>query len=75
MTRELLLAQASDWGFLLRNESSAEYAEKRVRQHLANFDETWNICTTFKNVERLSELELESPIFQDIPWNIFEPYQ
>lgn len=75
MTRELLLAQASDWGFLLRNESSAEYAEKRVRQHLANFDETWEICTSFKNVERLSELELESPIFQDIPWNIFEPYQ
>jgi 1,4-alpha-glucan branching enzyme len=35
--RELLLAQASDWPFILRTGTSPEYARKRVREHLARF--------------------------------------
>lgn len=76
MTRELLLSQSSDWGFLLRNESSSDYAEERVRGHLARFDEVWKL---FAGVEdkngRLEELEKATPLFEDVPWNIFEPYQ
>jgi 1,4-alpha-glucan branching enzyme len=36
--RELLLAQASDWPFILRTGTSPEYARKRVKEHLQRFN-------------------------------------
>jgi len=35
--RELLLAQSSDWPFILRTGTSPEYATRRVKEHLARF--------------------------------------
>src|SRR6185437_7802889 len=35
--RELLLAQSSDWPFILRTGTSPEYARKRVKDHLLRF--------------------------------------
>ena len=35
--RELLLAQASDWPFILRTGTSPDYARKRVTEHLLRF--------------------------------------
>ncbi|MFH0911848.1 MAG: 1,4-alpha-glucan branching protein domain-containing protein [Planctomycetota bacterium] len=35
--RELLLAQGSDWTFILRTGTSPEYAGARIRDHLARF--------------------------------------
>ena len=35
--RELLLAQSSDWPFILRNRTTPEYARRRVHQHLDRF--------------------------------------
>ena len=35
--RELLLAQASDWPFILRTGTSPEYARSRVKDHLLRF--------------------------------------
>ena len=37
MLRELMLAQASDWPFIMRTGTSPEYARKRVRDHLTRF--------------------------------------
>jgi 1,4-alpha-glucan branching enzyme len=51
--RELLLAQASDWPFILNAGTSPDYARQRVTEHLSRFntlykqlnsgacDETW----------------------------------
>jgi 1,4-alpha-glucan branching enzyme len=36
--RELMLAQASDWPFILRNRTTPEYARRRVHDHLDRFD-------------------------------------
>jgi 1,4-alpha-glucan branching enzyme len=36
--RQLMLAQASDWPFLIVRDQAARYAEERVRGHLARFD-------------------------------------
>jgi 1,4-alpha-glucan branching enzyme len=36
--RELLLAQASDWPFIIKNGTAVEYARRRVADHLARFD-------------------------------------
>jgi 1,4-alpha-glucan branching enzyme len=35
--RELMLAQASDWPFILRTGTNPEYARRRVTEHLLNF--------------------------------------
>jgi 1,4-alpha-glucan branching enzyme len=35
--RELLLAQASDWPFIMRTGTSPEYAKRRVKDHLLRF--------------------------------------
>ena len=37
MVRELLLAQSSDWAFILTMETSAWYAERRFRDHVHRF--------------------------------------
>ena len=36
--RELLLAQSSDWPFILKNRTSVGYASRRALEHLARFD-------------------------------------
>ena len=35
--RELLLAQASDWAFIMKTNTTVEYAKKRTRDHIARF--------------------------------------
>jgi 1,4-alpha-glucan branching enzyme len=37
MGRELLLAQSSDWPFIITMETAAHYAERRVRDHVHRF--------------------------------------
>jgi 1,4-alpha-glucan branching enzyme len=74
MTRELLLAQSSDWSFLMRNEPSREYAEKRARQHFENFDRVRGISTHSGDDGVLDEIEEANPVFPDLPWNMYEPY-
>lgn len=74
MTRELLLAQSSDWGFLMMNEPSREYAERRTNEHLENFDRVWAVTPRSVGKEVLDEIEDKNPIFPDLPWNLFEPY-
>ncbi|MDR6224753.1 1,4-alpha-glucan branching protein domain-containing protein [Desmospora profundinema] len=36
--RELMLAQASDWAFIMDNRTMVDYALKRTKQHVARFD-------------------------------------
>jgi 1,4-alpha-glucan branching enzyme len=37
--RELLLAQSSDWQFIISTGAAADYAEKRIRQHCSDAEE------------------------------------
>ena len=38
-TRELLLAQSSDWQFIISTGAAADYAERRFRQHCDDAEE------------------------------------
>ena len=38
LARELLLAQASDWAFLMKTGTAKEYATKRTMDHLVRFN-------------------------------------
>ncbi len=36
--RSLLLAQASDWAFIMKSETAKDYALRRTRDHIARFN-------------------------------------
>lgn len=64
--RELMLAQASDWPFILRTGTSPGYARERVTHHLLRFIELHEQLTTTQVDEaRLAEIESLDPVF---PW-------
>lgn len=74
--RELLLAQSSDWAFIIKTGTMVDYAKKRTKQHIHNFnglyeDIKWNKI----NPEWVSELEWKNNIFPDINYKHFLPYQ
>lgn len=70
--RELLLAQASDWAFIMKTGTMVEYARKRTRDHISRFtritdaierndvDETW-----------LAEIERRDNIFPEIDYRVY----
>jgi 1,4-alpha-glucan branching enzyme len=70
--RELLLAQSSDWAFILRNGTVTDYARRRVVSHLRRFrhlaaqirggrvDEAW-----------LARLEATDNLFPALDWQEF----
>lgn len=41
--KELLLAESSDWPFLIEKDRSAGYAEKRIGSHIDNFDRLFSM--------------------------------
>jgi len=71
--RELLLAQSSDWPFLVTTGQAADYASERFRSHQLRFHRACEIArhgTTADEVE-LRSLERADNPFKDIEVNAF----
>ena len=67
--RELLLAQASDWPFILRAGTSPDYARRRVKDHLLRFIALHDQLTATKVDEKwLAEIESRDNLFPDVNW-------
>ena len=67
--RELLLAQASDWPFILRTGTSPEYARRRVKDHLLRFSKIYEQLGGSKVDEVwLTEVESKDNIFPEVNW-------
>ena len=65
--RELLLASASDWPFILTHRTVVSYAEQRVRDHLARFDRLHDALASDRiDLELLESLESEDAAFRDL---------
>lgn len=65
--RSLLLAQASDWPFILKSGTTDEYAKKRLTDHLARFNYLHDSIRKNRIDERyLTALEIMDDIFPDI---------
>jgi 1,4-alpha-glucan branching enzyme len=72
--RELLLAQSSDWAFIITTGTMVQYAVKRFKDHIHRFtrlyemilgnqiDETW-----------LAEVESRDTIFQELDYRVYIP--
>lgn len=67
--RELLLAQSSDWPFILRTGTNPAYARQRVTDHLLRFIELHEQLTTTRLDEaRIAHLEASAPVFPAIDY-------
>jgi len=70
--RELLLSQASDWPFLIRNETAKEYAGQRVTDHLRRFDRLAGALEEGKaDLEFLAQCEERDNLFEHVNWRCF----
>jgi 1,4-alpha-glucan branching enzyme len=71
--RELLLAQASDWPFILRAGTSPDYARRRVKDHLLRFIALHDQLTATGVDEKwLAEVESRDNIFPGVDWNYWK---
>ena len=72
MARELLLAQSSDWAFIMTTNTSVEYAVNRTKTHVKRFLELYEMVISGKiDMRRLSHFEKTDDIFQDIDYTMY----
>ena len=72
--RSLLLAQASDWPFIMKAGTTTEYANKRITDHLARFNYLHDCIRKNRINERyLTALETMDNIFPDIDFRDYCP--
>src|SRR6266540_2082805 len=70
--RELLLAQSSDWAFLMKTETAREYATKRTIDHLARFNRLYDqFVTDGVDEEFLCDCEWRDNLFPNVNWRYY----
>lgn len=70
--RELLLAQASDWAFIMKTGTMVEYAQYRTKTHLLNFIDLYDqIKEQQINEGKLRDLEYRNNIFPELDFAIY----
>jgi 1,4-alpha-glucan branching enzyme len=70
--RELLLAQSSDWAFMMKTRTNVNYAVNRTKQHIINFTKIYEMISSNSIDEKwLSDVEYRNNIFPDIDYKIF----
>jgi 1,4-alpha-glucan branching enzyme len=70
--RELLLAQSSDWAFILKTGSHVEYAVKRTRDHVLRFTRLYDdIKRNSIDEGWLGDIEYKDNIFPDIDYRVY----
>jgi 1,4-alpha-glucan branching enzyme len=72
--RELMLAQSSDWPFMITNGSTEEYARRRFHDHLHRFHD---LLQDFEQQQidrnRLEALEYMDAVFPQLDYRLFAP--
>ncbi len=70
--RELLLAQASDWAFIMTRGTVVEYAERRTKEHLLRFTQLYEMVKQ-KSVHStwLGEVEAKDNLFPNLDYRVY----
>ena len=70
--RELLLAQSSDWAFIMKTGTMVDYARDRTRTHVLNFNVLYEqIKHGSIDDPWLSEIERRHNLFPDLDYRIY----
>src|SRR5438552_3714088 len=72
LARELLLAQSSDWAFLMKTRTAGEYAAKRTSDHLFRFNRLHDqFATNDVDEEFLRDCEWRDNLFTNVNWRYY----
>jgi len=72
LARELLLAQSSDWAFLMKRRTAGEYAAKRTSDHLFRFNRLHDqFATNDVDEEFLRDCEWRDNLFPNVNWRYY----
>ena len=70
--RELLLAQSSDWAFIMKTGTMVDYACQRTRVHVLNFNHLYEQVKNNQIDEPwLSEVERRHNLFPDVDYRVY----
>ena len=70
--RELLLAQASDWAFLMAAGTAPDYSTRRTRDHVAQFTRLHDMILAGRIDEAdLDQIERRDAIFAEIDYRVY----
>lgn len=70
--RELLLAQSSDWLFIITNGTMVDYAKKRIKDHIGRFTKLYyQIKNNNIDEEFLKDISKKDCIFPEIDYMIY----
>jgi len=70
--RELLLAQSSDWLFIITNGTMVDYAKKRIKDHIGRFTKLYNqIKNDEIDEDFLKDIMKKDKIFDEINYMIY----
>ena len=72
MARELLLAQSSDWAFILKTGTHSSYAINRTKDHLERFTRIWEgLSKNSIDMPALERIESVDNLFPDIDYTVY----
>jgi 1,4-alpha-glucan branching enzyme len=72
LARELLLAQSSDWAFLMKTGTAKEYATKRTMDHLVRFNRLHDQFAANDVDEKfLRDCEWRDNLFPNVNWRYY----
>lgn len=72
MARELLLAQASDWAFLMKTGTARNYATKRTKDHVLRFTRLFDqVRAQTIDLAFLENCEWRDNIFPNLDWRTY----
>ena len=81
--RELVLAQSSDWLFIITHNTMVDYAKKRVKDHIGRFTTLYNWLKNDEKLinentlsddklELLKNIEAKDCIFPEINYELYK---
>jgi 1,4-alpha-glucan branching enzyme len=72
LARELLLAQSSDWAFLMKSGTAKDYASKRTMDHLVRFNRLHDqLVANQVDDEFLRDCEWRDNLFPQLNWRYY----
>ncbi|AKI97624.1 glycoside hydrolase family 57 protein [Kosmotoga pacifica] len=72
MARELLLAQSSDWAFIMTTDTTVEYAMNRTKTHIKRFNDLYEkLLNNTLDPKELETLEWIDGIFRNIDYRVY----
>lgn len=70
--RELMLAESSDWPFIIKNNTTTQYATRRLNTHIERFSKLYECITKdYIDVTYLNSIESLDNIFPDIDYKVY----